>query len=554
MTPAEAAKYLLRLQKAENDFEEFVRLMHPEFDLQPFQLELIRSLDKLAKRELVDKDGIPITRVLINMPPRHAKSTLASKLFPAWLLGFLPKTNVLAATYGQSLADKFGREVRDYTQRRTYQQIFPDFLLDPTTRAKNDWAVSNNPNPRAGKEGGGSFFMTGLEGSTTGRPANVLIIDDPIKNRKEAESITYRNKVWDFYVSSLENRKEPDYLKQEPIEIVILTRWHPDDLAARLEKTDDWKKGRWLHFNYPAWKEKKGVEVNRSMLPPDHPKYLTKEELAKTGSKVAHLPGPREALWPERFPIAELERKRTLNPREFDALYLQSPYIRGGNLIRSDWFRFYRERPDPSDFISVIISGDTAFKNTTRADYSVLQVWGLHKNGDIYLLDQIRDKLDYPDLKRRAIQLSAVWRGRGLRGMYIEPKSSGTNLIDDLRAETGISVIASINASLDKYTKVSLVLPLIEGGRVYFPETEAWVDGLVEELEQFPDSTHDDQADALAIGLEVLSRVPTSGLNNFGSLESLVGTSLNQSARSPDGQTKSLRDLLRHGGIRALGH
>ena len=217
-----------------------------------------------------------------------------------------------------------------------------------------------------------------------------------------------------------------------------------------------------------------------------------------------------EALWPERFNLEDLHRRQRLNPREFASLYQQSPYIEGGNLIKMNWWRHYPDDLKPEKFTSLIIAADTAFKKSDNSDYSVMIVAGLDATGDIYLVDLIRDRYEFPDLKRRMIQLNNQWRGRGLRGIYIEDKASGQSLIQELQRESGVSVIP-YKINNDKVARLNAVLPLIEGGRVLIPESAAWIDQFHEECQSFPSGTFDDQVDALAIALDVLARTPAGG-------------------------------------------
>ena len=188
--------------------------------------------------------------------------------------------------------------------------------------------------------------------------------------------------------------------------------------------TDDWKEGRWLHINFPAVEEKpiQGDvgKISRSNLPSDHADYLAPNEASKLSSGKRYIRKTEKiALWPERFSLEDLERRQRLNPREFASLYQQTPYIQGGNLIRSSWWRTYPEDMKPEKFSSLIIAADTAFKARQDSDYSVMMVMGLDTTGDIYIIDCVRERFEFPELKRRMIQLNNQWRGRGLRGLSL---------------------------------------------------------------------------------------------------------------------------------------
>ena len=489
LTPQQAAQRLLLITKARDSFHGFVQALYPDFKLAGFQEELIETLDNL------EKDTLGCNRLLITMPPRHGKSWLASTLFPVYYLARKANRNVLATSYNQDLAKTFGRQTRDHARELIVPQAFPDFHMSDESKAVDDWRTTL----------GGGYYATGLGGSTTGRAATLLLIDDPIKAREEADSATQRNKTWSYYISALSTRKQPEPDGTPPIEVVILTRWHPDDLAGRLMDTEDWKEGAWKHVNFPAIRRVKSQEkASVASLPEDDERYIPKGELSKVNvSKRTFYKETEEALWGERFPLEELRKRERLDAREFASLYQQTPYIKGGNLIKAGWWRKTNDVPKCN---TVIIAADTAFKKTETADYSVMMVLGLDDLNDIHILEIVRDKYVFPELKRAAITLNAKWRGRGLRGLYIEDKASGQSLIQELRSQSGMSVLP-VKVGSDKVSRLNAVLPLIEGGRVYLPDSALWLDSFMEEAQSFPSGKHDDQIDALSMGLEAIAKM-----------------------------------------------
>ena len=513
---AAAAKHLLKLKDAESNFLGFVKVVEPTFTLAPFQLDLIDKLDKLEKGILEDKEGRPARNLLVTMPPRHAKSTFSTVLFPAYFMARNPSRYILSCSYNAMLAADFGRQVRDRASGVEVQQAFPDFKMSGDSRAADVWRT----------EMGGAYFGVGIGGTTTGRPANLLIVDDPFKSREDAESATQRNKIWDFYTAALSTRLQPDGQGQTPSQIIILTRWHPDDLAGRLMRTQDWKEGLWMHLDYPAIKTVGGEKVSRRSLAKDHPMYVDAGELSKLAPGKRFIQEEEEvALWPERFPLDELKRRQRLNPRDFASLYQQQPYIEGGNILKSEWWRYFPEDLNPTNFQTVIIAADTAFKKTETADYSVAIVAGLTTEGDIYIVDVHRGRWDYPELRQKLININATWRGRGLRALYIEDKASGQSIIQDLRRESGIAVVP-YKVVNDKVSRINGITPLIQGGRVHLPEKATWLDEFVEECVSFPSGKHDDQVDALSMAVDVLSRQSITPEQIFGSMD--TGNSLNQ--------------------------
>tara|TARA_R100000353_G_scaffold41_4_gene78 strand:- start:677 stop:2296 length:1620 start_codon:yes stop_codon:yes gene_type:complete len=530
MSQAQVARYLLRLRDASENFKEFVQLIYPDWTLADFQLELIDALDRLEKNKLGTNN------LLITMPPRHAKSTFGTVLFPSYFMARNPHRFVMSCSYNSQLATDFGRQVRSVVEQKQMLQAFPEFTLSTESRAADVWRT----------EVGGAYFAVGVGGTTSGRPANLLLVDDPIKSREDAESMTQRNKTWNYYTSALATRLQPESGGSPPKQIVILTRWHPDDLAGRLQQSEDWQEGRWTHVNFPAITKTKGEPIRRTRLPKDHPMYLNNDELNKLAKTKRHIHEEAEApLWPERFPIEDLKRRERLNPREFASLYQQQPYIEGGNIIKTEWWQKYPADLKPENFVSLVIGVDTAFKKTETADYSAAVTAGMDRNGDIYIIDIMRGKFDFPELKQRLIRLNNVWRGRGLRAMYIEDKASGQSIIQELKRESGMSIIP-YKVVHDKVSRVNAILPLIEGGRIFLPDQSEWLDPFIDEAVSFPNGNHDDQVDAATIAIDVLSRTnvspdafalhsdPTQSLNhmddkNFGkSLQSTVKRQLSK--------------------------
>jgi len=518
----EAAKYLLKLRDAQENFLGFVKLNYPDWELADFQLELIDALDKL------EKGTLGTNNILITMPPRHAKSTFGTVLFPSYFMARNPSRFVMSCSYNSQLSIDFGRQVRTVVEEKSINQAFPDFGLSKDSRSAEVWRT----------EHGGAYFAVGVGGTTSGRPANLLLVDDPIKSREDAESMTQRNRTWNYYTSALATRLQPEQDSTPPKQIVILTRWHPDDLAGRLQETEDWSEGRWHHVNFPAIKTTKAkTKTNRRFLPEDHPMYLASGQLPDNPSKRGIYLEEENALWPERFSLDELKRRERLNPREFASLYQQSPYILGGNIIRTEWWQKYPADLAPENFQTLIITADTAFKKTETADYSVAVVAGIDRNGDIYIVSIMRGKYDFPELKQRLIQLNNRWRGKGLRAMYIEDKASGQSLLQELKRESGMSVIP-YKVNTDKVARVNSILPLIQGGRVFIPEEADWLDAFIDESVSFPNGNHDDQVDATTMAIDVLSRTSispeafalhgdaTQSLNNVKDIDQSFGKSL----------------------------
>ena len=465
--------------------------------------------------------------------------------FQAYFIARDPRRATLAVAYNQTLAEDFGAKVRELVEHPFTLQAFSAsrrgedlaLALDKRSAAKDFWRTTK----------GGQVAHTGVGGTTTGRPAELLLIDDPIKDRSEAESATYRNKTWNFYTGSLTTRKQPQPNGNPAIEIVIQTRWHPDDLSGRIQQTPNWAADEWLHFNEAALSR---APTGRMVLPWqvdfDDPNYMSVADWQKSGKPKSEVMVPEiddVALWPAQKSVKELRDIERIDRRDFESLYQQNPFIQGGNIIKASWWR-YQQTPDPQDLMTIIIACDTASKTKNMNDYSVLMPIGMTSLGDIHILDVIRGKWEFPDLKRIFAQQNTKWRGRGLRAFYVEDKSSGIQIVQELRRHAGISIIPH-KVSHDKVTRVNAITPMIEGGRVYIDSAAPWLDDFVSECSAFgPGAKHDDQVDALSIGLDVLSRVPVH--NHGSSFDSWDNQpSLMHLAKDQPSLNRLLRDRMR---------
>lgn len=491
---------------------------YPDFVRADFQEELVKTLDLLEKDELINSHGVPIRKLLITMPPRHAKSFYGTINFPAYCMMRDPTREIMVAGYNSELAATFGRQTREIVTNPANMKSFPKFKLSQESRAVDFWKTVE----------GGAYYAVGMGGTTTGRGANILIVDDPYKTREEADSTVKRNKIWDFYTASLLTRMQPHRNGKPPILIVTHTRWNPDDIGARIMESDEFKRGEWFHLNYPAIRTiESGIEIKRSDLPKEDPRYIPARIIVNgkdvniTSSYMnksdKYVSCEREvALWPERFPLKELKKIRErIGDREFEALYQQNPYVLGGNIIKTSWFKRYTPETCPTEFHAIVIGLDTAFKTKSWNDFSVITVAGITELGDIYILKVYREKLEYPDLKRKLVNINSVWRGRGLRGWYVEDAASGQSLIQDMRHGSSLTILPWKPGTNDKTNRCTSITPIIEGGRVFIPEEADWLDDWKTELSQFPSGKHDDQVDSLVIVIDVASKMVVTGEKFF---------------------------------------
>lgn len=391
-------------------------------------------------------------RIIINAPPRHGKSELISRWLSTWYLDWFPERKIILASYGEFFATKWGVKVRDefMTNKETWTKVHKNQAY------ANDWQTYYE----------GGMKSTGVDGSITGEGGDLNIIDDPHKNWEEAHSKTYLNKVIDWFNSTLYTRLEPNASI-----IVVQTRWSENDLTAYLinEHEDDWKV-----ICLPALCEGDDDPLGR-----------------KEG----------EALCPERYDAERLQKiKRAMGSYMFAGLYQQRPGPPEGSLIKRDWFRRWTEIPsNPDEWLQ---GWDFTFTDT-GSSYVVGQVW-LRKGANYYLIDQSRDKLDFPGMQRKIQIVSERWPDA--KSKIVERAASGWAIIATL--EDKIPGLIGWTPKGSKESRLVAVSGLIEAGNVYIPDRSvaSWVDDFEEEVVVFPNGKNDDQVDAMTMSLLRLSK------------------------------------------------
>lgn len=432
-----------------NRLLDYARHTYPRYQFTPLHTLIAEALEAVERGEL--------DRVIIMTPPRHGKSELVSVRFPAWYLGRHPDRRIIGTSYSAHLATRFSGQARNQLDDPRWP--FPGIELTGDTRSKSSWDI-------AGHTGG--YVAAGVGGPITGSGAHLAIIDDPIKNAEEADSATYRQKVWDWYQTTLYTR-----LEDRGAIVLVLTRWHMDDLAGRLLAAQDAGGDRWHVVKLPA--------------------------IAEEHDQMGRAEG--EALWPEKYGVAELERiKRAVGSRTWAALYQQRPAPAEGGILKRHWWRFYEQAPDYAD--EVIQSWDLAFKDTKSSAYVVGQVWA--RNGaDFYLIDQVRDKLSFTETVRAIETLSAKWPMAAAK--LVEDKANGPAVLDSLSAR--VPGLIPIQPHGSKEARAHAVSPFIEAGNVWLPtpQNAPWVSDFVEECAAFPAGTYADQVDAMTQALDRLA-------------------------------------------------
>ena len=400
-------------------------------------------------------------RLIICVPPRSLKSHCASVAFPAWLLGHKPSSQIICVSYGQDLAEKLALDCRTLMNSEWYQKIF-------TTRLSSQrQAVSEFMT-----EAQGFRMATSVGGVLTGRGGDFIIIDDPLKP-DEAVSETRRNAVNEWYQHTLYSRLNN---KATGCIIIIMQRLNEDDLVGHVLQQGDWKVLR-----FPA------IAVENE----------THEIQTRYRSRtVRRFAG--EALHPERESLTTLQNTRSnLGEYNFSGQYQQEPAPHGGGIVKSAWFKTFKVGDEPGKFDLVFQSWDTAAKDKEESNYSVCTTWG-KKDQNIYLLHVLRQRMNYPELKRSVMEQATRFNPTTV---LIEDKSSGTPLIQELRGE-GCHAIKEYHPKMDKKTRMHSVTGMIEGGFVYLPDKASWLADYLHELTTFPQGKFDDQCDSTSQALD----------------------------------------------------
>jgi len=440
----EAEARLILREKAQNNFMPFVHHVYENFIEGRHHLEIAEKLEKVATGE--------ITRLIVNMPPRHSKSELASYLMPAWFLGQNPKLKIIQATHNTELAVRFGRKVRDLIDSEQYGHIFPDTDLKADSKAAGRWETS----------AGGEYFAAGVGAAVTGRGADLFIIDDP-HSEQDALSEGRLEEAYEWYTSGPRQRLQPGGKI-----IVVMTRWGLRDLTGRLIKAQgsDVLSDQWEVVEFPA------------ILPSENP------------------------LWPEFWKKDDLLKvKASLPVQKWGAQWQQQPTAEEGAIVKKEWWKIWKKEDIPEvDYI--IQSYDTAFSKKESADYSAITTWGVFRSEEtgadnIILMDALRGRWNFPELKEKALEENEYWQPDM---MIVEAKASGLPLTDELR-RAGIPIMNyTPSKGRDKVTRMHTVAPLFEAGMVWAPEKH-FADEVIDECMAFPNGEHDDYVDSMTMAL-----------------------------------------------------
>jgi predicted phage terminase large subunit-like protein len=436
---ATLAKQKRGIEKSQTDFMSFVKRVWPEFIEGSHHKKIAEKFNDLANGK--------IKRLIINMPPRHTKSEFASFLLPAWMIGRRPKLKIIQSTHTTELAVRFGRKAKTLMDMPEYKEIFPTRLREDS-QAAGKWET----------EQGGEYYAAGVGSAITGRGADLLIIDDP-HSEQDALNVDALERAHEWYTSGPRQRLQPGGAI-----VLVMTRWNTKDLTGSLlRESGNLKSDKWELIEFPA------------ILPSGKP------------------------VWPEFWKLEELEGvKASISLQKWNAQWMQNPTSEEGAIIKREWWRKW-ERDFIPPLQHVIQSYDTAFMKKETADYSAITTWGVFYNNEdsgpqLILLDAIKDRFEFPELRRIAYQQYQYWQPETV---LVEAKASGLPLTYELR-KMGIPVINyTPSKGNDKHTRVNSVAPLFESGQIWAPVDKEFAQEVIEECAAFPYGDHDDLVDSM---------------------------------------------------------
>ena len=433
-------------EDGKDSFLDFVLHVYPDYKVGKHHEKLAQIFEDIAAGKK--------KRVVVNIAPRHGKSELISYLAPAWFLGKYPQKKVIMASHTADLAVNFGRRVRNLVGSEAYKDIFPAVELQADSKSASRWGTNFN----------GEYFAIGVGGALAGRGADLFIIDDPHSEQdaKQGRADVFLP-AWEWFQSGPIQRLMPGGAI-----IVVMTRWSKLDLTGQIVnhmvKNEDAE--QWEVVDFPA------------ILPSGKP------------------------LWPDFWPIEELlAKKASLDVRYWNAQYLQQPTSEEGALIKREWWQKW-EKDDPPLCEFVIMSLDAAQEANTRADYNALTTWGVFLNEEtnnynIILLNSIKKRLEFPDLKKLVLEEYKEWEPDSF---MVEKKSNGAALYQELR-RMGVPVGEfTPGKGQDKISRVNAVSDLFSAGIVWAPE-HRWAKEVIEECNDFPSGANDDLVDSTTLAL-----------------------------------------------------
>lgn len=471
-SPAEQAQLLNVVEELEErktaeaargSLLDFAQKMMPDYKIGPHHKELAQLLEDMAYGRK--------SRVTVSIAPRFGKSQLTSIFFPAWFIGNWPDKKIMMVSHTADLAVDFGRKVRNIVNSPEYQKIFPDVKLSADSKSAGRWSTNKD----------GEYFAVGIGGAIAGRGAHLLVIDDP-HNEQDVLNGNFEifDKAYQWYAYGARTRLMPGGSVA-----VVATRWAEQDLIGRLQsdmiRNED--SDQWDVIEFPALLENKHASADDI----EETKYLS--------------------LWPEQWPVESLLKTKASMPSfQWSAQYMQQPTSREASIIKRDWWcEWDKDDPPPCEYI--IMSLDAAAEKNNRSDFTALTTWGVFYNDDdngvtqanIILLNSIKERLEFPELKRLAYEEYKEWEPDWF---VIEKKSSGAPLYQEFRrAGIPVSEYTPHRGTGDKVMRLNSVSDMFASGFVWYPVGRRWAEEVVDEVCGFPAMPNDDLVDSTVMAL-----------------------------------------------------
>ncbi|WP_315729815.1 phage terminase large subunit [Bradyrhizobium sp. SZCCHNRI2010] len=472
VSPEEAAAEILRRRRGREHLIDFTQYTLPKYYADPFHYRVADALERVERGEC--------KRLMIFAPPRHGKSELSTRRFPAFFMARNPTKNIISASYNSDFATSFGRNVRDIIKSREFERLFPDIRIRSDQRAADDWQL----------EQGGQYYAVGVGTGTTGKGAHLFLIDDPIKDRKEVKSAGFRDDQWDWYRDVVYTR-----LEEDAAIILTLTRWHYDDIAGRLiELMNDGKGLPWEILYLPALPYVKKIKRDDGTE-----ELILNEDGTVPGDPLGRK--PNEPLAPNRFSYAALmDRLDVLGERSFAALYQQQPMADDGGMFRADWFPVI----SPAEL--------TARRNRVRAwdlassidgDYTVGVLMSKDLNGVFYIENVVRFRGTSLEVEKKIFE-TARDDGRSVQiSLPQDPGQAGKSQAESFIRRLAGYIVKAQRPTGSKEVRAAAFAAQAEAHNVKLVSGH-WNSCFTDELEVFPLGTYDDQVDAASDAFNAL--------------------------------------------------